>query len=356
MSRRAVLVEIAVAIALTCALVVWLSGASMAWLARPMAHLSRTSPVGQYSIDLVDWGAFGRVDALTETGQAAGIVSTYDGGLSAALWDDGETIRHPAPPERLFSAGVGMAADGTFAFNVLTTRGDGAEGYLRTPAGEIVRLSEFVPAASWCTIKDINSSGTVVGVIEGPDGEGRAFVWSPADGMRLLEGQRHTALGINEDGMIVGCDHATNSAGALCAWLPTPDGDYSLIHMSQQSGHEGRAYAVNIDGVAVGRVTGPQPMRWDAANGLQVLDGLGGQTLGWARDINDHGDIVGCLGTVSGGVAVLWRDGKAYDLNRHIPQNHRWTLIDATAINNDGVIACRVITERGPAVAVLTPH
>jgi hypothetical protein len=94
-------------------------------------------------------------------------------------------------------------------------------------------------------------------------------------------------------------------------------------------------------------------MRWDPKTGVTVLPGLNDTRAGWAHDINDHGDIVGCLTGVEGGMAILWRDGRAYDLNKCIPATLGWQLVEATAINNEGVIACRAVSEQDGATPLL---
>jgi uncharacterized membrane protein len=59
--------------------------------------------------------------------------------------------------------------------------------------------------------------------------------------------------------------------------------------------------------------------------------------------VNDHGQYVGthCVGNViqDGPYrAILWQDGRRYDLNKLIPPGTGWELMHATGINNRGVI------------------
>ncbi|MGI5817808.1 MAG: hypothetical protein ACOX9R_06890 [Armatimonadota bacterium] len=356
MKRRLVVAEIMVAVALSCVVLVWMSGVWPGWIGSLAARLDTTRPVGQYSIDVLDWGPFGRVMDINMAGQAAGTASTGRGEVYAAVWNDGETLSCHKVEANLLSSAVALSADGTVAFNVRELNQDGSWAYVQTPDGEVICLNDVLPETRSCSVEDMNAGGNAVGTVEVEGGARHAFIWNATDGMRLLDGSLSVALGISDHGIIVGLDRSRSAGGRPCAWVPVPDGGYSLIHLNEEGGVEGRAYAVNRQGVVVGRLEGPWPMRWDASTGLQVLPGLEALKAGWARDVNDLGDIVGCLTGFGGGRAVIWRNGRAHDLNDHIPQADQWHLMEAMAINNDGVIACRTVFEDGLGVVLLIPR
>ena len=54
--------------------------------------------------------------------------------------------------------------------------------------------------------------------------------------------------------------------------------------------------------------------------------------------MNNHGQIVGSASHPEVAHAFLWEDGAMLDLNDLLPEGHGWTLLHATAINDDGYI------------------
>jgi probable HAF family extracellular repeat protein len=79
----------------------------------------------------------------------------------------------------------------------------------------------------------------------------------------------------------------------------------------------------------------------DGANDLMSeLSTLGGDWSSRANDIKDLGQIVGVSGNgePSNENAVIWQNGRIKDLNRLIPRETGWRLVEAVAINNEGQI------------------
>lgn len=356
MKRKLVIAEIVIAVALSCGLLAWISGAAPKWLGNLLARGQVSQPLGQYSIEILTWGVSGRVFDLSKNNLAAGVACDSEGRLFAAVWNGGETILFEEDDRAFLSEAVGLSADGTVAFNVLDGRTDDGRGFVKAPGAATVCLNDCIPGTLECRVRGINERGTAVGTIKTLEGEKHAFVWNARDGMQILEGATSVALDINDDGVVVGFERSRVAAGAPCAWIPTSGGYCQPINFGGALSIEGRAYAVNSTGLAVGRIHGSRPMRWDATGGLQVLPGIGDTYAGWAHDVNDAGDIVGCLTGFEGGIAVVWRDGKAYDLNRHIPQSDRWHLVEATAVNNAGVIACRGVFDDEVGMVLLHPR
>jgi len=62
------------------------------------------------------------------------------------------------------------------------------------------------------------------------------------------------------------------------------------------------------------------------------------QTIGYAYGINNRGQVVGYVGSLSGGFPFLWEDGVVYDPNDLIPADSGWLLWKALDINDAGWI------------------
>jgi probable HAF family extracellular repeat protein len=88
------------------------------------------------------------------------------------------------------------------------------------------------------------------------------------------------------------------------------------------------------------------------------LGTLGG-TVSVARGINNNGQIVGESYTVVGPAgehAFLYSGGVMRDLNALVPSNSGWTLQEASAISNTGLIVGDGLNPNGQADAfLLTP-
>jgi probable HAF family extracellular repeat protein len=113
------------------------------------------------------------------------------------------------------------------------------------------------------------------------------------------------------------------------------------------------AHGINVYGEVVGKAQKPSkgwyPFLWKPAGAMVGLDTLGGchvesQTVtycGVAEAINASGDIVGTSGDASGHLrAVLWRNGKVFDLNGRFSPQSDWLRLEwAMDINVGGHIA-----------------
>jgi probable HAF family extracellular repeat protein len=159
------------------------------------------------------------------------------------------------------------------------------------------------PAAS--IAHDINAAGTVVGESTDDDSRTIAFIWARETGMRSLgrlsPGHSYSrANAINDAGWVVG-----ESAAHAALWKPGEHVAYLLPEDVQSV-----ALGVNNDGVVVGvyRGTGSDYMnrgfRW--ANGqVRDLGPLDGRAA--TSGINNPGAIVGTACDATGGCdAVVW--------------------------------------------------
>jgi probable HAF family extracellular repeat protein len=168
---------------------------------------------------------------------------------------------------------------------------------------------------------------------------------------------------VNEQGVIVGASQAPDNFDHAFVWQA---GVMSDLHVaSGVAGRNSDARAVNEAGLIVGSAD-PTADLLDWQNAAMWEDGVlaylpdlgdfGGVNESWARDVNDHGTIVGSAIEPGGGVrAVIWRDGDVVDLNALIPPASGWTLANAHAISNDGRIVGEGFTPGGIKPYVLVP-
>jgi probable HAF family extracellular repeat protein len=237
----------------------------------------------------------------------------------------------------------------------------------------------------------VNRGGTAVGTGAGGRGAQRALVWrngaaeelpqedGDADETEFLFGSR--AVAINDGGTIVGQAETQYGVQGV-VW----DGDDVRLLMSLNPTDEyqsSSAHAINASGQIAGYAdlgSVGKAVVWETG-GVRVLDGLFGRSS--ASDINDLGVAVGWTETADGravafrndgatttllptltgmayadaaginsaglivgysapegtaeGVATLWKNGTAYDLNTLLGLSD-WNLISATGIDDDGTI------------------
>jgi len=158
----------------------------------------------------------------------------------------------------------------------------------------------------------INSNGEVVGSIG---------LWF--DGQVIELG--FDAYDISDTGIVVGVDESNSQP---CKWQ---EGVKTYLPLSEGATY-GHAYGVNDAGEVVGQADG-LPAHW-SDSGLSIL-----QYPTWggsAYDINNHGLIVGGMGTVQADMhAVTWSGGSFTDLD---PLNLMGQHHAAFAVNEDGVV------------------
>jgi len=352
--RGAFVLQVVLGLAVIGVALGWLSGDLPRWAAKVADRAGSADGPERYGIVPLGWGSSARVRDINAVGAVAGSAYHEDGPLYAALWQDGETTSFHALDVGLSGEVIAVTDDGAVAYTVYTNAGTHGRSYVAVPGAETVCINDLIPGALECRVRGLNARHHAVGTVSFADGT-LTFTWSPEDGVTLLDTPFASGVGINVGGVIVGSDGTFNAAGLPSRWTPQADGSYQATYLSRDRGINGRAYAINSAGIIVGRMSGPKPVVWTAAGEMQALPGLGDHTGGWAHDVNDRGEIVGCLNCPGGGMAVLWRDGKAYDLNRYISQPDRWRLVEATAINNDGAIACRAAFDGQAGVVLLVP-
>lgn len=165
-----------------------------------------------------------------------------------------------------------------------------------------------------------------------------AFLYSHGTMTDLGKGVAH---GINDKGQIVG-----GSGVEAVLWQGG---------QKQELGIKGDAMAINNKGQIVAGYGFQHVVLWQngASHELPLLPGSS-QTE--ANSINANGFIVGRAGMTRGSLAMLWHDGRVYDLNMLIPHKSTWVLEDATGINDKGQIVGSGTLNGQPHAFLLTPR
>lgn len=179
----------------------------------------------------------------------------------------------------------------------------------------------------------INASGTVVGTLQGEDGQSHAYLYKGGRVRRLVEyqPQQSEAFGINDLGEIVGSALHSNDGffvGSVPQWQPVL-WDAAGLHWSpmQGSGNEGQAMAINNSHEIVGTyyhpgINGMVPAAFGFYSATvlssQILEGFPSHLRGMVDAINDHGIAAGFsqnqFDSPSFTEAAYWESGQIHAL------------------------------------------
>ncbi|NBV22104.1 MAG: DUF3466 family protein [Proteobacteria bacterium] len=241
---------------------------------------------------------------------------------------------------------------------------------------------------------DLNEQGDIVGWARLPQAGGllaeRAVLWQRGRQLDLgtLGGTNSRAFGINERVDITGT--AQTKDGAFHAFLfrqgkmtdiGTLGGRNSYGHAinsafdiagvsetAQQVRHAflytggklrdlgtlggilSQANALNeqADVVGFAQTTAGQSHAFLYTKGKMTDLGTLGGSSSFANAINNRNHIVGVAQLATGeNRAFLWRDGTMADLNQSLPSGSGWFLLEATDINESGLILCVARTKNG---------
>lgn len=222
------------------------------------------------------------------------------------------------------------------------------------------------------TAEGINDRGQIVGYVKRIKKKGEtvyAYLWIEGRARRLqrLPGESSQAFDINNAGSVIGV--AGHSAGGVVS------GDLFLwragrvtplrVHTNDTNEFSALNNKGEVAGTRANETLDSPSYRsrvflWKRGRVRRWLS-LGGK-VSYARGINDVGWVVGetDLGRrdEAGDAlysAALWKDGKAYNLNRLIPPHSHWDLQEATGINNRGQIVGTGIHRGKDRAFLLTP-
>jgi len=229
-----------------------------------------------------DSNSYSTAHGMNDCGQVVGYSGSDDG--SAFIWDSINGM--------CYLEGIGDSESEAWDIN---NRGQVVGCVYGYPShdflwedGVVTNLDFFANA--------INNAGQIVGSSHTTNGYTRyAVLWDSANGIRdlgTLGGDISGAYGINSTGQVVGCSQYIPGLHDYHAFLW--DTNAGMIDLGP-----GSAYAINDAGQVIGFESSLAPtFYWDSENGIitlpdLLLDNSGWQSLSFANDINNRGQIVG---------------------------------------------------------------
>ncbi len=320
-----------------------------------LAPLGAATAESRYSV--IDLGTLGGPQSfaqdVNEDQQVTGNASVEEGSnfpLQAFQWEDGSITNLGTLPGAAndFSRGFGINDAGT----IVGESGNGPSFGFRADDGELTQLPGLNSDGTGVA-NDINNAEQIVGASTNTEGKVRAYLieGDAIQDLGTLEGSELStgrAFGINAKGQIVGVsgrstDFSLPSQATL--WERRRGGGFTLSNLGSLGDGNlfSEAAAISDREIVVGRSEVPESrfreraFRWK--NGRITDLGDLGFNNSRATDVNNAGQIVGYASTflgfpLSGDAAFLWEFGVPTDLNKLIPAESGWELLDAEGIND----------------------
>ena len=253
---------------------------------------------------------------INDSDEVVGLSDTAGGVSHAFIWDSGSGMQDLGTVAgRSDSEAAAINDDGEVAGTVLNISSEpmGWLAFLYVPiaahtlSAGMNSLGTLGGEASVAT--DVNDSGQVVGGAMNASDQMRPFLWEDGSMSDLgtLGGNNkeiiHRAEAVNSSGEVVGLSYT--AAGDPHAFLWLPSAAYGLSAGMNDlgvltGGDTSWALGINDDGYVVGMstVTGGDTHAFLWADGTMhdlndLIDGGSGWTLEWATDINADGEITG---------------------------------------------------------------
>ncbi|MFG0328643.1 MAG: hypothetical protein ACF8PN_01985 [Phycisphaerales bacterium] len=305
-----------------------------------LSHLALAAP--EYQLIVLDFPGFGH-----DLNNAGELVGAKTASADAFIWTNGVVIimdRVVGLPQRAY--GVNSSGD-----IVGSSNGRPAVWRRRSARQWDGALLPVVSAFDSTGLGNaINDSGMIAGRSrsQGYPWPNRSVGWDEDTGFAVYpHRQSHhssDATDINSSGVIVGWSDETKSGFLWDDGVLT-----SLPPLS--TGSESRAFGLNDDGVAVGQsgFWDLIPVRWrnGAVESLMFEPWMENSV---ARDVNEHGEIVGHHYRIQ--KAIYWSGDAGSRLDHLVVEDYGWEIYSADAINDYGQIAATVenTTERRPAL------
>jgi probable HAF family extracellular repeat protein len=285
----------------------------------------RASP----SYSVTDLGAMGGSSAIgfkiNDSGTTIGWAQTFYGYSQAFQSLNGGSSQTLVP----------LSASDTYAMGINSAGVIAGTSYVNgVPHGVVWNGSETTDLGAGIYATGINDPGVVVG------SNGHAFAL--ANGVYhdlgvLPGGNWSSAYGINDSGTVVG--DGTVASGNVRAFVWTAES--SMTELGTLGGLNSYATAVNNSGEVIGYASlrNGYDHAFSAVGAVMTdLGTLGGNS--YAYGINDNGEIVGYSWSINAAnpEAFIYINGMMIDLNRLIPSNSGWQLLEAYGINDAGQI------------------
>jgi len=261
---------------------------------------------------------------LNDNGVVSGYSRNASGYERAAAWDSQETPISIVDIGALTNTTTGVSGDTSSAYDLNNLAQITGLADIPNDAGDFTPFHAFLYDEA-SGIQDLgtfdtlypqwqngysisysaNESGQVVGIAHNSSWQFRPFIWDSVNALQELPrdlaypASEWYAVAINDSGLIGGHVIAAVDQSLPYYW-PDPSSDPIAITMPAAF-PSGETYAVNAAGELVGIMWDATGLEhafvFDTTNGLRDLNDLIGPTAGWvlgyARDINDSGQIVG---------------------------------------------------------------
>jgi uncharacterized membrane protein len=329
----------------------------------PAYTLTVLSPPGAGDLSFAN----GLNDAGLVTGTAR--TTTESRPQFATSWSGATPTNLGGLPDATFSRAFDINADGISVGEAFTPTPEASRAVAFTPEG-VVPVGSLNASGSGVA-NDINDRGQVTGVSYNGT-YSRAFLGRIGKIAELptpdIDDDVTTTRGnaVSQRGDVAGAsfvvhehgDH-THTVAQATLW----SGFEATLLAGSEEDLASHAYGLNDAGLVVGEES--DGTDWHATvwrdGEIERLAGIEGLRHARAQAVNGSGDIVGHATGFYGnssfnGLAMLWRDGQAIDLNTQIDLPEGFVLRNATDINEQGVIVGSVSTPDGTRAVRLDPR
>ena len=355
-----------------------LAAIAMAGAIASSAASQRPRPARPPGYELIDLGPVAQSSsalAIDELGTVAGWTVTEAGERRAVVWrGEGEAQQLGTLQNGTYSFATAISGNGIWIAGNSGIRplvdphlfSDIQQGFVwndgaMQSVGALYNPATVNKRFGTSDARAVNDYGQVVGFsIVFRQGLQSAFLWQ--DGVMTDIGLANEtafnsrAFDINNRGQVVGDIVAGNvdAVGAqafvwesgVLRYLPHPAG--YLYSTAVAISEDGRIVGWSGDGSHTSAVS------WSGET-VEAIGALPGDESSQALDVNDLGQVVGWSGASAQSRAFMWRSGVATDLNSLLPITTDWILMEASGLNNQGMIVGSGSKSGQPRAFLLKP-